>query len=293
MAQIREIKKRIGAVQTIARITKTMQMIATAKFTSALQRAESSKPYAACIDDMVRQAASAAEEYESRLITGPDQKVGKELVLVICSDRGLCGAYNGTVLRTALNHLRALREQGIDFDLEVAGKKAVGFFKFQKMPVDVRHDIGDKPSYEAVGAIAADYIERFMAGQYDTIRIISMRFVSTSRQLPESKQLLPMTQAPTESDAGDATQVKPVYDFTPTSSELLDELLPLTIKTALLQAFNEAVVSEQIMRMVAMKAATENAKEFGSTLRRLFNRARQGQITTELTEIVSGAAALE
>ncbi|MCH2152358.1 MAG: ATP synthase F1 subunit gamma [Phycisphaerales bacterium] len=293
MAQIREIKKRIGAVQTIARITKTMQMIATAKFTSALQRAESSKPYAACIDDMVRQAASAAEEYESRLITGPDQKVGKELVLVICSDRGLCGAYNGTVLRTALNHLRALREQGIDFDLEVAGKKAVGFFKFQKMPVDVRHDIGDKPSYEEVGAIAADYIERFMSGKYDTIRIISMRFVSTSRQMPESKQLLPMTQAPTESDADDASQVKPVYDFTPSSSDLLDELLPLTIKTALLQAFNEAVVSEQIMRMVAMKAATENAKEFGSTLRRLFNRARQGQITTELTEIVSGAAALE
>ncbi|MAT80061.1 MAG: ATP synthase F1 subunit gamma [Phycisphaerae bacterium] len=292
MAQIREIKKRIGAVQTIARITKTMQMIATAKFTSALQRAESSKPYAACIDDMVRQAATAAGEYESKLISGPDQKVGKELVLVICSDRGLCGAYNGTVLRTALNYIRDLKSNGIDYDLEVAGKKGLGYFKFQRVDVDNRHDIGDKPSYEDVGAIAASYIERYMAGEYDAIRIISMRFVTTSRQVPEIKQLLPMAETSSGEDS-ESTGYQPQYDFLPSARELLDELLPLTVKTALLQAFNEAVVSEQIMRMIAMKAATENAKEFGSTLRRLFNRARQGQITTELTEIVSGAAALE
>ncbi|MEE2907871.1 MAG: ATP synthase F1 subunit gamma [Planctomycetota bacterium] len=296
MAQIREIKKRIGAVKTISRITKTMQMIATAKFTSALQRAESSKPYAACIDDMVRQAATAADEYESKLISGPDQKVGKELVLVICSDRGLCGAYNGTVLRTALNYIRSLKNDGTEYDLEVAGKKGLGYFKFQHIHVSGRHDIGDKPSYEDVGALAADYIERYMSGEYDAIRIISMRFVSTSRQVAEIKQLLPMAET---TEVGEADEEKKssgyqaYYDFLPSARELLDELLPLTVKTALLQAFNEAVVSEQIMRMIAMKAATENAKDFGSTLRRLFNRARQGQITTELTEIVSGAAALE
>ena len=295
MAQIREIKKRIGAVKTIARITKTMQMIATAKFTSALQKAESSKPYAACLDDMVRQAAGAAEGYESKLIDGPDQKVGRELVLVICSDRGLCGAYNGNVLRTGLNYLRELDAKGVKYDLEIAGKKAAGYFKFQKIDVAQRHDMGDKPSYEDVSEIAADYIERYMAGEYDAIRIISMHFISTSRQMPEIKQLLPMTHAPTsdEADAADSKERQSYYDFLPSSKELLDELLPLTIKTALLQAFNESSVSEHIMRMIAMKAATENAKEFGSTLHRQFNRARQGQITTELTEIVSGAAALE
>lgn len=293
MAQIREIKKRIGAVKTIARITKTMQMIATAKFTSALQRAESSKPYAACIDDMVRQAATAADEYESKLISGPDQKVGKELILVICSDRGLCGAYNGTVLRTALNYVRSLKDDGTKYDLEVAGKKGLGYFKFQHIQVARRHDIGDKPSYEDVGALAADYIERYMSGEYDAIRIISMRFVSTSRQVVEIKQLLPMAETTEANEEKESSGYLPYYDFLPSARELLDELLPLTVKTALLQAFNEAVVSEQIMRMIAMKAATENAKDFGSTLRRLFNRARQGQITTELTEIVSGAAALE
>lgn len=293
MAQIREIKKRIGAVKTIARITKTMQMIATAKFTAALQKAESSKPYAACLDDMVRQAASAAEGYESRLINGPDQKAGRELVLVICSDRGLCGAYNGNVLRTGLNYLRELDESGINYDLEIAGKKAAGYFKFQKIDVTQRHDIGDKPSYEDVSAIASDYIERYMAGDYDAIRIISMHFISTSRQMPEVKQLLPMTHAPSKDAESDSAKRQSYYDFLPSGKELLDELLPLTIKTALLQAFNESSVSEHIMRMIAMKAATENAKEFGSTLHRQFNRARQGQITTELTEIVSGAAALE
>ena len=293
MAQIREIKKRIGAVKTIARITKTMQMIATAKFTSALQKAESSKPYAACIDDMVRQAATAADEYESRLISGPDQKVGKELVLVICSDRGLCGAYNGNVLRTALNYVRGLKDDGVEFDLEVAGKKGLGYFKFQHIEVSKLLDVGDKPSYEDVGDIAADYIERYMSGEYDAIRIISMRFVSASRQVAEKKQLLPMADTGTGDEAQESSGYQPHYDFLPSARELLDELLPLTIKTALLQAFNEAVVSEQIMRMIAMKAATENAKEFGSTLNRLFNRARQGQITTELTEIVSGAATLE
>lgn len=294
MAQIREIKKRIGAVKTIARITKTMQMIATAKFTSALQKAESSKPYAACLDDMVRRAASAVEGYESKLINGPDQKVGRELVLVICSDRGLCGAYNGNVLRTGLNYIRELDAKGIKYDLEISGKKAAGYFKFQKMPVTQRHDLGDKPSYEDVSAIASDYIKRYMDGEYDAIRIISMHFISTSRQNPEVMQLLPMTHAPSgEEESADSMERQSYYDFLPSGKELLDELLPLTIKTALLQAFNESSVSEHIMRMIAMKAATENAKDFGSTLHRKYNRARQGQITTELTEIVSGAAALE
>ena len=162
------------------------------------------------------------------------------------------------------------------------------------MEVSQRHDLGDKPSYEDVSAIAADYIKRYMDGEYDAIRIISMHFISTSRQMPEIKQLLPMTHAPSEeTDATDSKERQSYYDFLPSGKELLDELLPLTIKTALLQAFNESSVSEHIMRMIAMKAATENAKEFGSTLHRQFNRARQGQITTELTEIVSGAAALE
>ena len=291
MAQIREIKKRIGAVGTIARITKTMQMIATAKFTAAGQRASASKPYAGMIDEMVRQVATKAEEYSSILIDGPVEKTGKELLLVIASDRGLCGAYNANVLRLALGERR---RDDVDTGIEVAGKKGMGFFRFQKIEVLQQHAIGDTPAYEDVEAIANKYLERYMSGEFDAIKVCSMRYYSTSRQAAEVTQLLPLAM-PEGEDAPKAKsgEAEPVYEFTPSAGELLDELLPTTVRTLLFQLFNEAAVAEHVMRMIAMKAATENAKEFGRTLKRDFNRARQGMITTELMEVISGAAALE
>ncbi len=289
MAQIREIKKRIGAVGTISRITKTMQMIATAKFTAAGQRASASKPYAAMIDDMVRQAASKAEDYASVLIDGPAESSGKELMLVIASDRGLCGAYNANILRTALNHKR---ESDADVIVEVAGKKGMGFFRFQKIEVNKQHVIGDTPKYEDVEAIATEYLNRYLAGEFDAIRVCSMRYVSTARQHAEVTQLLPLSM-PEGEDAEDSKGPQAVYEFSPSAAELLDELLPTTVRTLLFQLFNEAAVSEHVQRMIAMKAATENANDFGRTLKRDYNRARQSMITTELMEVISGAAALE
>ncbi|MCH2138850.1 MAG: ATP synthase F1 subunit gamma [Phycisphaerales bacterium] len=289
MAQIREIKKRIGAVGTISRITKTMQMIATAKFTAAGQRASASKPYAAMIDDMVRQAASKAEDYASVLIDGPAESSGKELMLVIASDRGLCGAYNANILRTALNHKR---ESNADVIVEVAGKKGMGFFRFQKIEVNKQHVIGDTPKYEDVEAIATEYLNRYLAGEFDAIRVCSMRYVSTARQHAEVTQLLPLSM-PEGEDTEDAKGPQAVYEFSPSAAELLDELLPTTVRTLLFQLFNEAAVSEHVQRMIAMKAATENANDFGRTLKRDYNRARQSMITTELMEVISGAAALE
>ena len=289
MAQIREIKKRIGAVGTICRITKTMQMIATAKFTAAGQRASASKPYAAMINDMVRQVATKAEDYASVLIDGPAEKTGKELLLVIVSDRGLCGAYNGNVMRTALG---SIRDSQSDSVIEVAGKKAMGFFRFQKMEVNQQHMIGDTPKYEDVEAIASSYLERYLAGEYDAIRVCSMRYVSPSKQVAQVTQLLPMSM-PQEEAGNEKGGLQAVYDFSPSAGELLDELLPATVRTLLFQLFNEAAVSEHIQRMIAMKAATENANEFSRTLKRDFNRARQGKITTELMEVISGAAALD
>ncbi len=291
MAQLREIKNRIGAVNTIGRITKTMQMIATAKFTAAGQRAEQSRPYAKMINEMVRQVASNAEDYESPLIDGPPEKVGKDLLLVICSDRGLCGAYNANVLRTA-NKYRQAETAHTDVVVETAGKKASAYFRFQGVEVSKSYNTGDAPKYEDVEAVAQSYLDRYAAGEFDSIKIVSMRYHSVSRQTADVTQVLPLSQP----DAGDSEpQQGPVavYEFTPTAAELLDTLLPTTVKTLLFQLFMEAAVSEHVMRMIAMKAATDNAKDFGRTLSRQFNRARQGMITTELTEIVSGVAALE
>ncbi len=290
MAQLREIKNRIGAVKTIGRITKTMQMIATAKFTAAGQRAEQSRPYAEMIDEMVRQVASRAEDYASPLIDGPAEATGKDLMLVICSDRGLCGAYNANVLRTASNHRKACADQ-TDVVVETAGKKGSAYFKFQGIEVSQSYTVGDAPKYEDVEAIASAYLERYLAGEFDNIYVASMRYVSVSRQTPTITKLLPLSRP--EAGEADAKERQDVYEFTPSAADLLDTLLPTTVKTLLFQLFMEAAVSEHVMRMIAMKAASDNAKDFGRTLSRKFNRARQGQITTELTEIVSGVAALE
>ncbi|MDG2199802.1 MAG: ATP synthase F1 subunit gamma [Phycisphaerales bacterium] len=293
MAQLRVIKNRMGAVKTIERITKTMQMIATAKFTAASQRAAATKPYTERISDLVHEVSVNAPEYDSPLVKGPSDPVKREYMLVISSDRGMCGAYNGNIFKLALQHIRACKEAGIELEIEVSGKKAVNFFRFQRIDVRERYELGDKPEFEAVEQIADKVISEFGEGRYDAARVIYMRFISNSQQVPTVTQLLPMGRPEEEGSASEAEGPAVVYDFTPSVDELLDELLPRMIKTVLFQSFNDSSVSEQMMRMVAMKAATENAKDFGRTLKRKFNRARQSQITTELTEIISGAAALE
>lgn len=292
MGRIREIKKRMIAVSNIERITKTMQLIATAKFTAALIRTTATKPYTEKIRQLVAEVAAAAGDVEHPLLAGPPEKTNRHLLLVITSDRGLCGAYNGSVLRKAMVKVRDLRESNTEIILETSGKKAVGFFKFQRIPLAERHTIGDKPVYEDVNHLATRYIRDFSEGKYDEISVAYMRYETNARQIPELMKLLPLsTDAVEQGESTGAPQAN--YDFSPSSEELLDALLPLTVKTTLFQAFNDAVVSEQIMRMVAMKAATENAKELSKTLRRQFNRARQTQITTELMEVIAGSAALE
>ena len=193
MAQIREIKKRMVAVGTIQRITKTMQMIATAKFTAAVARAKATKPYTKKIRQLVGEVAAAAGDVEHPLLRGPAQSPKRELLLVISSDRGLCGAYNSNVLRKAIKQVRELRTQDFAFDLETSGKKAVAFFKFLQIPIAQRHTIGDKPKYDEVERLASRLIEAFMAGKYDAVRVAYMRYESNSRQVPELMQLLPMS----------------------------------------------------------------------------------------------------
>lgn len=290
MAQIREIKQRMVAVGTIQRITKTMQMIATAKFTAAVQRTRATQPYTEKIRSLVAAVCSDAGEIEHPLIGGDRKPSGKDLLLVIGSDRGFCGAYNANVLRNALKWRNARQAEGREVIIETSGKKAQNFFKFARVSVAAFHEVGDKPQYEVVAEIADQLMDRFVAGEIDTVRVAYMRFESNARQIPEIQQVLPMEAPTDEADAGTSTASD--YEFTPDEESLLDDLLPRAVRTSLFQAYNDAVVSEQIMRMIAMKAATDNAAGLGRNLKRDYNRARQARITTELTEIVSGAAAL-
>jgi F-type H+-transporting ATPase subunit gamma len=291
MAQLREIKKRIKAVHNIRRITKTMQMIATAKFQAAIRRTEAAQPYTRKLSDVVGElAATAGDSVDHPLLHPPAKPANRELVLVVTSNRGLAGAYNSNILRTALNHIKQSQTTR-QVDLEVVGKKGVAFFRFAGQPVSRVHNMGDKPVYEDVEKIAADYITRFEAGQYDAVTVIFMRFISNARQLATVLPLLPL-QPPSGSKAASSTGPVAIYEFRPDAATLLTRLLPLTVKSALFQAFMEAAVSEHIARMVAMKSATDNAGKMGRSLKRSYNRARQAQITTELSEIISGAAAL-
>ena len=292
MAQIRKIKRRIGAVKTVQRITKTMQMIATAKFTAAVQRVNAAKPYAQRISRLVGEAlAAAGGDFEHPLISGPTDSPSRERLLVITSNRGMCGAYNSSALRAASGHIQGLRDRGRELDLETAGKKAVGFFRFQKIPVSVSHPVGDEPRYDEIDRMARSYIDDFIAGRHDAVHVACMQFVSTSKQVPRVIQLLPLQPAAAPTDGADGA--RSLYDFSPSVQDILDELMPLAVKTLLFQAFLESSVSEQIMRMIAMKAATENAGDLARNLTRRYNRARQAKITTELMEIISGAAALD
>jgi F-type H+-transporting ATPase subunit gamma len=286
MGNSREIKNRMKAVGNIKRITRTMQMIATSKFSKAQQASVASKPYTETLFGLVAQLSAAGVGEGHPLLSEPTADA-KELTLIISADRGLCGPYNGSITRTALNHLRAVP----DSEIEVVGKKGSNALKFNGLTgYKVHTQFGDKPEYADIERLAAEYIERFIAGEISGVKVIYMKYISAGRQVPEVMQLLPFS-APESEEASSGTNE--VYEFSPDADSLLDHLLPAAVKAVLFQAFNDAIVSEHIARMVAMKAATDNAGKMGNTLKRKFNRARQAQITTELTEIISGAAALE
>jgi F-type H+-transporting ATPase subunit gamma len=218
----------------------------------------------------------------------PEAPARRELVLVITSDRGLCGAYNGNVLRRANAAIKTLKSSGKEVVLETVGKKAVAYFRFAKVDIAERHTFGDKPQFAQVEALAKRLMADFSSGKFDKVHVVYMRFISNAKQVPEAMQLLPLA-APAASAGGASSN----YEFSPSGAELLSDLLPKSVVVSLFQAFNDAAVSEHVMRMVSMKAATDNAGALGRTIRRNYNRARQARITTELTEIVSGAAALE
>ena len=287
MAQIREIQLRMKAVANIRRITKTMQMIATSKFARAEQKATAAKPYTMGVFDLVRELAATAGDVNHPLISGVPAGAGKpELLLILTSDRGLCGPYNGGVLRAATH---AIDDAPGDPVIELIGKKGVAFLRFKGIKVSKRHnEFGDHPRREDIDRLAEDYMTRFTAGEFSSVRVISMRYFSAGRQAAETLQLLPLRPPST---AGPTHGVS--YEFSPPAEELLATLLPVTVKTTLNQLFNEAAVSEHVARMISMKAATDNAGKMVNTLKRKYNRARQSVITTELTEIISGAAALE
>ena len=292
MGNARQIVKRRKAVTNIRKITKTMQLIATARFQQAFNRATATKPYTEMISKLVGELAAAAGGEMDHPLMRENPDATKIALLVITSNRGLCGGYNSRVLSTALNFLKTTDAPATE--MTVVGKKGINYFKFLRRPVEKAiTSIDDKPRFEQVEPLATEYMRRYIAGELRAVYVAYMRFISTGKQVPEVTRLLPLTkvESATPVAAGPKTTVQ--YDFSPEPAKLLERLLPQTVKVRLYQAFTDAAVSEQVARMVAMKSATDAAGDMIKQLTRDFNRARQSQITLELLDIVGGAEVLK
>lgn len=291
MASARVLVKRRKTVRNIRKITRTMQLIATARFQAALARATAAKPYTERLAQLVSDLSSVTEDVSHPLMR-PAAEVKKSAMVVITGNRGLCGGYNSNVLRTAVRHLKKAEAEGVETDIHMVGKKGTNYFKFLDRRIkESITDITDKPRFEQIEPLANGLMGRFIAGEIASAHVCYMRFLSAGKQAPEVMQLLPLQQDATEGDEVSGRNKQ--YDFSPNPEELLAELLPATVRVRLFQCFTEAIASEQIARMVAMKAATEAAGDMITMLTRRYNRARQTAITMELLDIVGGANALE
>jgi F-type H+-transporting ATPase subunit gamma len=297
MAKARAIVKRRKAVRNIKKITKTMQMIATAKFQKALKRAVGTKAYTLKVRELVGELAASVGNVEHPLLrkVTPETRTGRIALLVITSNRGLAGAYNGSVLRAATAFIREKEAAGNTLELYVVGKKGFSAFNYQKRPITQRIDAQDTPGFADVERLAEQFMKDFIDAKVDAVHIAYMNFISAGQQKPEVMTLLPLGEV--ESGKKEAApgqyHSETLYDFSPSAKELLDELLPLTVKTTLFQAFLDATTSEHVARMVAMKSATDNADKMVRSLTMRYNRARQSQITTELSEIMGGVEAMK
>ncbi len=297
MAKARAIIKRLKAVRNIRKITRTMELVATARFKKAMDRATEAAAYTKKISEIVADLSTALADAGAKGLSHPLlEKHAEEknaVLLVLTSNRGLCGGYNAAVLRNAQQRIREAAGQ-VNLQVEVSGKRGINFFKFQKLPAAATYThFEDKPTFEQVDELANRFIKAYINGEIDRLDIAFTRFESMSRQKAEVVTLLPIGQLATGTAAPAASKTAVEYEFLPSPEEILEEIVPASFKARLFKAFLDAAVSEQIARMVAMKSATENAGEMISTLKMQYNRARQSQITSELSEIIGGAAALE
>jgi F-type H+-transporting ATPase subunit gamma len=292
MAKARAIVKRRKAVRNIRKITRTMQLIATARFTQALKRATATKPYTEKITEMVDELSKAVEGRIDHPLLKVNKGTGRTALLVITSNRGLCGGYNARAWEAGLEHFRESERSELKVDLHLIGRKAIGYARFRGLDAaSTNTEIEDKPQFRDIEPIARGFIDQYTSGEIDSVYVTYVKFFSVGRQRPEVMQLLPLQQMTQDEEAAEPTgQVE--YDFMPEPQEILAELLPMTVKTRLYQCFTDAAVSEQLARMVAMKQATDAAEDMIKYLTQKYNRARQAQITTELLDIMGGAEAL-
>ncbi len=290
MAKARALDRRRKSIRSIRKITRTMELISTARFKRAMDRTIAASAYTKRITLLVGHLARSGLEVTHPLLqTHPEKK--SAMLLVLSANRGLCGGYNSSILRLAYPRWEELTNIWERATLEVAGKRGISAFRFRKIQPDQTFThFEDKPSFAEVDVLATRYLEAYVAGALDRLDVVYTKFESLSRQHAVVETLLPLADLGAAPAEEERTAVP--YEFLPSAASILEEVVPTSFRVKLFKCFLDAAVSEQIARMVAMKAATENADGMISHLSMAYNRARQGQITSELLEIIGGAEAL-
>jgi F-type H+-transporting ATPase subunit gamma len=292
MANPRELDKRRKSIRNIRKITRTMELIATARFKKAMDRASAATEYTDRITQLVSDLTKTGLEVSHPLLEQREETTNATL-LVLTANRGLCGGFNGNLIRAGLKRWEDLQAEVPHCRLEIAGKRGIGGFKFRDQPIDQEFThFEDKPSFDEVDVIASRYLEAYAFGKIDRLDVVYMKFNSIARQEVMVETLLPLGSLG-ETSSDDSAARESQYEFLPSPESILEEVVPTSFKVKLFKCFLDSAVSEQVARMVAMKGATENAGDLIKSLSMQYNRARQGRITAELMDLIGGVEALK
>ena len=287
MAGARDVKRRIKSVENTRQITRTMELVATSKLKKATDRVRAARPYADSLAQIVRSLYAPELSERFPLLRNPE-RVRRAAVLLLTANRGLAGGFNANLIKEARLLLERLESEGVETDLHIVGKKGIAYFRFRGREIaSTNIDISDSPSMDDAESVIAGLREDFAAGRVDAVHVVSSEFRSALSTPPRVVELLPIRPA------GGGSASLDNYILSPKAEILLERLLPAYLRNATYQALVENAAAEQGARRTAMKSATDNAGDVLEYLTRTYNRARQGQITQEIAEIVGGAAALE
>jgi F-type H+-transporting ATPase subunit gamma len=283
MANLKELRNRITSIGSTMKITSAMKMVSAAKLKKAQNAIVQMRPYASKLTEILQKASSTLDASENAF--GEEREGNKTRLVVISSNRGLCGVFNSSVVKKAKLYIE---ESGEDITIATVGKKSGEAFKYDDRKVDGNIELWDNISFESAAAYAEGLMAGYLAGEYDKVVVVYNAFKNAAVQEPTAEQFLPIAMSGEEEGPVDTIE----YIYEPSKEEILEDLIPTSLKTQLFAALLDANASEHGARMTAMHKATDNAKELQGDLKLEYNKARQAAITNEILEIVGGADAL-
>ncbi len=289
MPSLKAIKKRITSVKNTRQITKAMKMVSAAKLRRAQENVVAARPYARKIEEVLQRLARSQDLDAHPLLES--REVKKVLLVLVTSDRGLCGGFNANISKAADRFAKEKKSESAEVSVMCVGRKGFEFMRSRQTVLKTYTGLLSKPNYQAAANLAQEIIDGYAAEEYDSVYLIYNAFRSVMTQDITIQQLLPIAPPQASNDLVD--EYAPEYIYEPSKSELLNELLPKYIEVTMFKSMIESVASEHGARMTAMDSASKNASEMIGKLTLQYNRARQAAITKELLEIISGAESIK